>query len=195
MKRSISIAVAASMLLGAAAVPTFASAQSRYDNYGRYDTRYDPCTREARERQTRGAVLGAVLGAAAGSSVASRGAKTEGGVLGAVLGAAVGANAGRSSAACGTYDNRYGYDNSGYNNGYGYSDRPYYGYDDRRYDRDYGYDDYGYGNDGYGYRPVSGTDTDGCRMAESTVRLPDGRTERRLVRTCPDSRGVYRIVD
>ena len=36
---------------------------------------------------------------------------------------------------------------------------------------------------------------DACRLAESRVRMPDGRSETRYVRTCPDASGRYRIVD
>jgi hypothetical protein len=36
---------------------------------------------------------------------------------------------------------------------------------------------------------------DACRLAESRIRMPDGRTESRYVRTCPDASGRYRIVD
>ena len=32
-------------------------------------------------------------------------------------------------------------------------------------------------------------------LAESRIRLPDGRTDTRYVRTCPDQYGRYRVVD
>ena len=68
--------------------------------------------------------------------------------------------------------------------GYGYSD-----YDRRE---DYAYDRGGYYND----RPVGNyQNTDECRLAESRIRLPDGRTDTRYVRTCPDQYGRYRVVD
>ena len=57
------------------------------------------------------------------------------------------------------------------------------------------------GSNGYRYyddrsRPVDSYQTsDGCRLAESQIRLPDGRTDTRYVRTCPDQYGRYRVVD
>ena len=85
--------------------------------------------------------------------------------------------------------------------------QPTYGYYDDRYtgDQGYRYDDYDrradYAYDGGGYyddrsRPVeSYRNSDGCRLAESQIRLPDGRTDTRYVRTCPDQSGRYRVVD
>lgn len=187
--RPVALAVAASLAAGAVSVPTFASAQT----YGGAAA-YDPCTREARQRQTTGAVLGAILGAAAGSGVAAKGAKTEGGVLGAAVGAAVGAKAGQRSAACGTAGQGYG------SNGYGYGDGYYgardYGYREPAYDP-YARPDHDHDHDYEGYRrPVSdGPAVDGCRLAESPIYLPDGRTEKRYVRVCPDENGRYRVVD
>jgi hypothetical protein len=133
--------------------------------------------------------------------LAARGRRTEGSVLGGVLGAAIGAGVGNSSANC---DSRYR-SNTGYNQSYGGTYvPPAYGYDNRGYDRRY---DDGYGrdyreySDGYdrGY-PQPAPDyryqnTDECRLAESVIRLPDGRSETRYVRTCPDQNGRYRVVD
>ncbi|NEX93936.1 hypothetical protein G3573_14250, partial [Caulobacter sp. 17J65-9] len=124
-------------------------------------------------------------------------AKTEGGALGAAVGAMVGAKAGQRSAACGTAGQGYGsngYANNGFygNDSYGGRD---YGYREPAYDpyahRDRDYDDY--------RRPVSDVPppppVDGCRLAESPIYLPDGRTEMRYVRVCPDQNGRYRVVD
>jgi hypothetical protein len=176
----------------------------------------DPC---AQGRQTAGGLVGATIGAVAGSQMAARGRRTEGSILGGVLGAVVGASVGRSSAQ--TCDSRYGgngygatpsYGATGYSSsGYGYDSRNQgrdaYGYDGRR--DAYGYegrrDAYGYDarrdddrrDDGYG-RPVQDTryqNSDECRLAESRIRLPDGRDEVRYVRTCPDQNGRYRVVD
>ena len=124
--------------------------------------------------------------------------------LGGVLGAVVGSQVGRSSSdACRSYQSSYG------SNGYyaqGYS-QPSYGYYDDRYTGDQGYryddydrrDDYAYSRGGYyddRSRPVeSYQNSDGCRLAESQIRLPDGRTDTRYVRTCPDQYGRYRVVD
>jgi len=49
---------------------------------------------------------------------------------------------------------------------------------------------------GYRSRPIdSYQNSDRCRLAESRIRLPDGRTDTRYVRTCPDQYGRYRVVD
>lgn len=185
-----------------------------YDYNRAGSSRYaDPCFQD---RQTAGGLVGATVGAIAGSQVAARGRRTEGSILGGVLGAVVGASVGRSSAQ--TCDNGYGrtgygatpgYGSSGYgstgygangygSNGYGYDNRDQgrdsYGYDTRRYDDRRTYDRR---DDGYG-QPVRDTryqNTDECRLAESRIRLPDGREEVRYVRTCPDQYGRYRVVD
>jgi hypothetical protein len=207
-------AVATVAALGVLATSGAASAQSYggYYNqgygqtYGQGQSYYDPCVREQRERQTTGGLLGAAIGAVAGSQVASRGRRTEGSLLGGVLGAAVGAAAGRGQAACvgGQYRQPYaqssqGYDYYGQNNGYGqhYGYNQSYGYDQGYYDPR---QDAGYGrHDDYGYsRPVHDSgyqNADQCRLAESTIRLPDGRVDTRYVRTCPDQNGRYRVVD
>ncbi|HYF22736.1 MAG TPA: glycine zipper 2TM domain-containing protein [Caulobacteraceae bacterium] len=214
--RPVSLALAASLAAGALAVPTFASAQSYGSNGYGYS---DPC-RNTKGNQTAGAVLGAIAGAALGSNVAGRGAKSEGGAIGAVAGAVIGAQAAKGGSRCGAgygYNNgygQYGYGQTSNPYGYGqtYPQQPYgygqsypYGYDNRRYDdrryddrryddrRDYGY---GYGED-YGYStPVADSNSvDGCRLAESPIYLPDGRTEKRYVRVCPDAQGRYRVVD
>ena len=50
--------------------------------------------------------------------------------------------------------------------------------------------------DDYRSRPIdSYQNSDRCRLAESRIRLPDGRTDTRYVRTCPDQYGRYRVVD
>jgi hypothetical protein len=202
-------AVAALAVAGSLMVPGVVSAQtygygyppaynSSYGAQGRY---YDPCVGDQRNRATTGGVLGATIGAVAGSQLAARGRRTEGSVLGGVLGAAIGAGVGNSSANC---DSRYR-SNSGYNQPYGGTYvPPAYGYDNRGYDRRY---DDGYGrdyreySDGYdrGYTQPAPDyryqNTDECRLAESVIRLPDGRSETRYVRTCPDQNGRYRVVD
>jgi hypothetical protein len=218
-------AVAALAAAGMMMVPAAASAQSygyqsQARNYGTgaYGQTYDynragasgyadPC---GQGRQTAGGLVGATVGAIAGSQIAARGRRTEGSILGGVLGAVVGASVGNSSArAC---DSRYGqngygatpaYGSTGYgatgygSNSYGYDSRDprrdAYGYDSRADDRRY--EDRRY--DGYG-QPVQDTryqNTDECRLAESRIRLPDGREEVRYVRTCPDQYGRYRVVD
>jgi hypothetical protein len=215
-----SLAAAAALALGVTAAPMAASAQNYYGqgysqnygtggyspsyNYGRGYPSYDPCSRERQGRTGAGAVIGGGAGAVIGSQLAARGRRTEGSILGGVLGAVVGSQVGRSSSdACRSYQSSYGssgYYNQGYN-------QPTYGYYDNRYsgDQGYRYDDYDrrsdYAYDGGGYyddrsRPVdSYRNSDGCRLAESQIRLPDGRTDTRYVRTCPDQYGRYRVVD
>lgn len=213
-KKASIAAVAALSVAGSLMVPGVVSAQtygygypSAYSNNGYAQGRnYDPCVGNQRERATTGGVLGAAIGAVAGSQMAARGRRTEGSVLGGVLGAAIGAGVGNSSANC---DSRYRNTNNGYDQYYGGSYvPPAYGYDNRGYDsRGYDYDR----RDGYdyyrdypqsidpGFSPQSQDyryrDQDDCRLAESRIRLPDGRSETRYVRTCPDQSGRYRVVD
>lgn len=216
-KKASAAAIAALACASAVALPGVASAQSYGYGYpsaygygnsnGAYSqgTYYDPCVRDQRQRATTGGLLGAAIGAVAGSQMAARGRRTEGSALGGVLGAAIGAGVGNSSAGCdsrtrrdanyggyqGTYvPPAYGYDNRGYDNR---------GYDNRNYAADRRYDDR---RDGYDYyqeypdtRAPAPRDADQCRLAESNIRLPDGRMETRYVRTCMDQSGRYRVVD
>ena len=102
----------------------------------------------------------------------------------------------------GYYGSNNGYGQGGYSQG-GYSQPGYTSYDtaraydDDRYDDGYGRDDDGSGySQGYGQSYSSGYGQgDDCRLAESRVRLPDGRYETRYLRSCPDQYGRYRIVD
>lgn len=185
--------VAGVMALGAAAaVPTFAAAQSAgYYGNGGY---YDPCQRDTTNRSTVGALVGGALGAVVGSNAAARNARTEGALLGGALGALGGGVVGNRSAAC--------------NNGYRAPPRaayaPSYNTGANNYAQPY--------NDGYyaptnQYRPApvyrgdnynvtqAPAATDGCSLAESPIYLPDGRTQKRFVRVCPDANGNYQVVD
>ncbi|MBU1384604.1 MAG: glycine zipper 2TM domain-containing protein [Alphaproteobacteria bacterium] len=209
-----SLAAVAALTIGALAAPVSASAQAygysrnygsgayapAYD-YGRYGRQtYDPCAREREGRTGAGAVIGGGAGAVIGSQLAARGRRTEGSILGGVVGAVIGSQVGRSSSdACRSY--QAGYASNGYYGG-GYS-QPSYGYYDDRYTGDNGYryddrrDDYADDRyDDYRSRPIdSYQNSDRCRLAESRIRLPDGRTDTRYVRTCPDQYGRYRVVD
>ena len=183
----------AAIACAATVMPTMASAQNYGQNYGSYGQNqayYDPCVREQRERQAGSGMLGAAIGAIAGSQVASRGRRTEGSLLGGVLGAAIGAGVGRGTAACTPGD--YPPAAPVY-----YETRPSAPtYDPRDNRRDDSYDYYRDYPQDYdrGYSKPAPVD-DGCRLAESEIRMPDGRVETRHVRTCPDSSGRYRIVD
>ncbi|MBK1969453.1 glycine zipper 2TM domain-containing protein [Brevundimonas diminuta] len=211
-KKASAAGIAALACASAVALPGVASAQSYgYDyppayGYGnnRYSqgTYYDPCARDQRQRATTGGLLGAAIGAVAGSQLAARGRRTEGSALGGVLGAAIGAGVGNSSAAC---DSRYRRDaNYGYQGTYV---PPAYGYDNRGYDDGRRYDDRRDGYDYYrdypqtidpGFSPQTNSYQgygDECRLAESNIRLPDGRMETRYVRSCRDQSGRYRVVD
>lgn len=205
------LGVTAALVCGLLA-PTLASAQSygttrysgssyggAYDNQGYY---YDPCQRSTTNRTTGGGLAGAGIGAAVGSGIAARGHRTDGAILGGVLGAVVGSMAGKSSAACAPG----GYTAppppppppAAYNGGYGGSyQEPYYrqgsydnagrdGYYERSYER----------QDSYRVDNRSGqADVNGCTLAESPIYLPDGRTQKRFVRVCPDAQGKYQVVD
>lgn len=142
-----------------------------YDSSG-YPPRYDACARERSGRTGAGGLVGATAGAVIGSQMAARGRRTEGSLLGGLLGAVVGANVGRgSSDRC---EARHGYAYE-----YGYAPAPY---DER--------------GSGSGYDVDSARrDRDGCELAESRIRLPDGREDTRYVRACPDEYGRYRVVD
>jgi hypothetical protein len=160
---------------------------------------------EATSRATVGALLGGGGGAVIGSQLAARGRRTEGSVLGGVLGAVVGGVVGNRGAACESSRAYYPAQRPvyGYNGGYtgGYRDDLYTG--GRGYYRGNYYDG-GYGG---GYdprdqvtvieRPVvqGGADADGCTLAESPIYMPDGRTQKRMVRVCPDNNGRYQVVD
>lgn len=202
-------AVTVVALVGALAAPAVSSAQtygygyppvygSGY-GYGAADRAYDPCAVDQRNRTTTGGVVGAAIGAIAGSQMAARGRRTEGSVLGGVLGAALGAGVGNNSANTAACERQY--HSSRYDYAQPYADQyapPAYGYApsdyDRRYVEDYRSDDYdrGYTQPAPDYRYQN---TDECRLAESVIRLPDGRSETRYVRTCPDQNGRYRVVD
>ena len=184
--KSALASVAGVMALGAAAsVPTFASAQSAGYYGGGYA--YDPCRRDTTNRGTVGALLGGVLGAAIGSNVAARNARTEGALLGGAAGAVGGAMVGRNSAGCGPTGYRAPNPQTSYNGYYGEPRTDYYqrSYDERPYQPE------------TPYRVVEQPPaaTDGCTLAESPIYLPDGRTQKRFVRVCPDANGNYQVVD
>lgn len=177
--------------------------------YGDDRSGYDYCRNDRGQRQGAGTFIGGAAGAIAGSQLAARGRRTEGSILGGVVGAVIGNVVGRNSANnCEAYPSNYYDDRVSsapvYDDQYAddrYDDR----YSDNRYVQvypaptsSYG-SSYGYGDDyssryssSYGY---GNTDRDGCRLAESRIRLPDGRSETRYVRTCPDQSGRYRVVD
>jgi hypothetical protein len=207
------LGVAAAAALVGALAPTMASAQaygaygnggayagggSNYDSNGYY---YDPCRRSTTQRGTGGGLAGAGIGAAIGSGVAAKGARTEGAVLGGLLGAIAGSAIGRNSAACAPGANPPPPPPPSYNQG-AYNEPSDRGYDDRGYAGRYEDSRYGDRRDGYTYeseRSYSVTDSKadaaGCTLAESPIYLPDGRTQKRFVRVCPDSSGRYQVVD
>ncbi|MDO9431490.1 MAG: glycine zipper 2TM domain-containing protein [Phenylobacterium sp.] len=187
--------VAGIMALGtAAAVPTFAAAQS--SGYYGNNSYYDPCQRDSTNRSTVGALLGGALGAVVGSNAAARNARTEGALLGGALGALGGGVVGNRSAACNNgyrAPPRAAYNNGGnYNTGANYA-QPY----------NEGYyapaNQYrpapAYRGDSYNVTSQAPGATDGCSLAESPIYLPDGRTQKRFVRVCPDANGNYQVVD
>lgn len=170
------IACAIAATAATALIPAAASAQdyrygSAYDARGGYN--YDPCARDLSKRSTTGGLIGLAAGAAIGSNVAGRHNRDEGAVLGGLLGAMVGSQAGKSSAACAPEPRHYAYAEPVYAPPPPPPPPPA---PRSYYDRNNSYDD-------------------GCQMVESRIRLPDGRTQTRLVRTCMDSQGRYQIVD
>ncbi|MBP7815959.1 MAG: glycine zipper 2TM domain-containing protein [Phenylobacterium sp.] len=192
-------------LSAAAAIPSFASAQSGY--YGQsYDSGYyDPCRRSSSNRSTTGGLIGALAGAAIGSNVAARNARTEGAVLGGLVGAVAGSKIGKDSAACapsrqqGYYNGGSQYGSNGYYGGSGYYGSNYdNGYGDRTYDYDRSsyYGDQAYDRRGNSYSvSTQSVGADGCTLAESPIYLPDGQVQKRFVRVCRDNRGRYQVVD
>ena len=173
-----SIAAVAALAFGVTAAPLTASAQNYYgsgysQNYGTgaYSRSYDYNSGRyydpcARERQGRTGA-GAVIGGGAGAVIGSQLAARGRRTEGSILGGVLGAVVG-SQVGRSSSDACRSYQSSYGSNGY---------YDDRS-------------------RPVeSYQNSDGCRLAESQIRLPDGRTDTRYVRTCPDQYGRYRVVD
>jgi len=185
--------------------PTLASAQSYgttpYGGGAYSQGYYDPCQRSTTQRGTGGGLAGAAIGAGIGGGVAARGAKTEGAVLGGLLGAVIGSNIGKNSAACtpgrapppppppAAYNDQYdsydrGYRSSSYDDARRDADRD--SYYERSYER----------REGYRVNDRAGqADVNGCTLAESPIYLPDGRTQKRFVRVCPDASGKYQVVD
>ncbi len=164
--------------------------------YANSSTYYDPCARDRTQRGTTGGLAGAAIGALAGGNIAARNARTEGAVIGALAGAAIGSRVGRNGAACepgAAVD--YGYQ-GGYEQPYAQGGSSY-GYETyERYDSRYPADPRDAYRNGYA-APVadSRTDVNGCTLAESPIYLPDGRTQKRFVRVCPDASGRYQVVD
>ena len=182
----------AAALAGLLALTSAAPALAQSPSYGSYTAQdragyhYDPCRRDQTQRGTAGALIGGGMGAVIGSNAAARNARTEGALLGGALGALGGAAVGKNSAACG--GTTYRAPQTTYNGYYGQpADNGYYArsYDDRRYyDRSEPYR--------VVERPAA---TDGCTLAESPIYLPDGRTQKRFVRVCPDANGNFQVVD
>ncbi|WP_333586070.1 hypothetical protein [Phenylobacterium sp.] len=208
-KGAVAAVAGVATLAGAAAVPSFAAAQTGgyYDSRGGYY--YDPCRRDQTNRSTTGALLGAAVGAMVGSNAAARGVRTEGALLGGALGAAAGAAIGNNGAACTPgrtstpqYGQPYGQYGAPQQHGYYGSSYPansgYYGssYDTGRYGYGATYD-YGQAYDRYGrsYPIAQRPSADGCSIAESPIYMPDGSTQKRFVRVCRDSSGRYQVVD
>ena len=188
----------------ASAVPALAQSSAPYgantgqDRTGYY---YDACKRDQTQRGTVGAVLGGGAGAVIGSNVAARNARTEGALLGGLLGAIAGGVVGNKSAAC-TSPRDY------YTGGAPPSpvppraDAPYYDRDAyadsaAAQAREDAWRDRDYRDREYPERRVTerAPDAEDCKLAESPIYMPDGRTQTRFVRVCRDASGKYAVVD
>ncbi|CAN5179203.1 hypothetical protein BH11PSE2_BH11PSE2_19590 [soil metagenome] len=177
--------------------PTVGPDGRAYDAQGGYY--YDGCRRSQNNRSVGGGLAGAAAGAVIGGNVASRKTHDEGAILGGLLGAVVGSQIGKSTAACETEQRQYSYDSRYDQQGYAgpvSEAQPVYGpRDEDRYVRYGRYEgpDYDYDST-RDYRRDRDAD-DSCRMIESSVRMPDGRVQTRMVQACRDSRGQYQLVE
>jgi len=204
--------VALAAVTGAMALSAGATAQAQpYGSSAYGNSYYDPCRRDSNNRGIVGALLGAGIGATVGSQIAARGHRTDGSVLGGALGALGGAAVGSNSAGCRAGDPQPYRDAppppppAAYSDRYGYAPPPEvheYGRDDYaariergRFDNDY--EGYARGPRGERFRVVESNraTADGCTLAESPIHMPDGRTQMRFVRVCPDDNGRYQVVD
>jgi uncharacterized protein YcfJ len=125
IKSTLAAAVSSGLILGAAAVPTAASARQSY-----------VCQAEKKQSSQNGMILGALAGGLLGSQVAKneKGLGALGGaVIGGVLGKSLGEDHGKSNCKKIEAQAREMYGQRSYHS----SSR--YRYDDRRYDRGYAY--------------------------------------------------------
>lgn len=198
---SIAIAKAAAAALAGAALLAAGAAQaqtsygSSYQGPGSPGYNYDPCRRDANQRGTAGALIGGGMGAVIGSNAAARNARTEGALLGGLLGAIAGGVIGNKTAACTSQYDRAALPPPPPPR----ADTPYYDRDayadsaaaqareDAWRDREYPEPEHRVTD-----QPRDGED---CRLAESPIYMPDGRTQTRFVRVCRDASGKYAVVD
>lgn len=202
ISRLLLVGCAASLAIGAV-TPAFAQSYATpapygqaYDDQGHYY--YDACRRDTNNRAVGGGLIGLAAGAVAGSNLAGRHNRDEGTVVGGVLGALIGSQVGKSTAACSPQP-QYDYSPAPpprparvyrhYSAGYGYYDGPVYAEPPPPPAPPPPPPPSYYDNGG------SYSSNDGCQNVESKIRMPDGRTQTRLVRTCPDSNGRYQIVN
>ncbi|HVV52830.1 MAG TPA: glycine zipper 2TM domain-containing protein [Caulobacteraceae bacterium] len=178
--------------LAAAAAPGLAQAQSS-SGYYEPPGGYHQCQDRKTGNTVAGAVVGGLLGAVVGSQVSGHGARTEGSVVGGGLGALAGAAVGDDSVKCGPppqarydapppppppADDRYQDDESSYPA-------------DGRYDHP-AYED---SRDYRAYPARAGGGPGDCALADSTIYMPDGTTQKRFVRVCRDDGGRYQVVE
>lgn len=219
-KTSLIAAVAAGI-----AVPGLASAQSYDSRTGAYyDACQRDTTNRSTTGALVGAGIGAVIGSQVAANKVRTEGSVLGGLVGALIGGSVGQSSAACSSGSvsrygqpyyGSSSSYYGYSQPSY--AYG---QPSYSYGSGGYPGSYNYDysyapssSYGYSSSAYGYgsrvydqrsttttyyypsSPLPRGDRDGCQMVDSPVRMPDGRTQTRLVKVCLDSQGRYQIVN
>ena len=194
--KAAAAALAGAALLAAGAAQAQTSYGSSYQGPGSPGYNYDPCRRDANQRGTAGALIGGGMGAVIGSNAAARNARTEGALLGGLLGAIAGGVIGNKTAACTSQYDRAAlpppppparaevpyYDRDAYADSAAAEAR-----EDAWRDREL--------PERRVAEPPPPRDGEDCRLAESPIYMPDGRTQTRFVRVCRDASGKYAVVD
>lgn len=188
--KAAAAALAGVALLAAGAAQAQTSYGSTYQGPGSAGYNYDPCRRDANQRGTAGALIGGGMGAVIGSNAAARNARTEGALLGGLLGAIAGGVIGNKTAAC--TSTSYGSAPPPPRADAPYYDRDAYADSAAADAREDAWRDRELPEHRVTERP---RDAEDCKLAESPIYMPDGRTQTRFVRVCRDASGRYAVVD